>query len=94
VTATAPITEHPWPIRRRVRRSAKKSFHVSCGGAVGAVPDGGCDEADVAFRTMILLGKEPRMAGKARCGCWSLVFRVHVENEGVALAMGAMIVGG
>jgi hypothetical protein len=94
VTPTAPTTEHPCPILRRVRRRAKKSFHVSCGCDVGGAPLVTCEDADVAFRTMILLGKVRRVAIELVCDCEALLDRVHVEKEAVAAEMGAMIAGG
>jgi hypothetical protein len=96
VTETAPTTEHPCPILRRVRRRAKKSFQVSCGCCVGGVPAAGCDGAVDAFRTVTanLLGGMRRDVRKELRGCWALLERVHVEKEAVAVEIGAMIAGG
>jgi hypothetical protein len=94
VTPTAPTMEHPCPIRRRVRRSAKKSFHVSCGCEIGGPPAAGCEDADDAFRIAILLAKPCRAAAGELCDCEALLGRVHVEKEAVAVEMGAMMAGG
>ena len=96
MTATAPTTEHPCPILRRVRRSAKKSFQVSFGCCVGGAPAAGCDGAVEAFRMVMLypLGKVRRDVRWEGCDCWALVVRVHVENEAVAVERGAMMAGG
>jgi hypothetical protein len=93
VTPTAPTTEQPCPILRRVRRSAKKSFHVSCGCDVEGTPVADCEDADVAFRMMTLQGKVRWVVEELR-GCEALLERVHDENEAAALDMGAMIAGG
>lgn len=94
MTPTAPTTEHPCPILRRVRRSAKKSFHVSWGCEGGVAPAADCEVADDAFRTDILLGKARRAPNGELCDCEGLPGRVHVENEAVADEMGAIMAGG
>jgi hypothetical protein len=93
VTPTAPTIEQPCPILRRVRRSAKKSFHVSFACDTGGTPVAGCDDADDAFRTRALLGKV-RWAIEALRVCDVLLERVHVENEAAAAERGAMMAGG
>lgn len=60
----APTPEHACPILRRVRRSAKKSFHVSwvCADEAGLAADcdGVGDGDEDALRTAILAGKASR----------------------------------
>lgn len=94
MTPTAPTTEHPCPILRRVRRSAKKSFHVSWGCDVGGAPAADCDVADDAFRTGGLLRKVRRVANGELCDCEAVLGRIHVENEAVADERGAIMAGG
>jgi hypothetical protein len=93
VTPTAPTMEQPCPIRRRVRRSAKKSFHVSCACDAGEAPAAGCEDADEAFRTRALREKV-RWAARELRGCDAVLERVHVENEAAAAERGAMMAGG
>jgi hypothetical protein len=57
------------------------------------MPVSGCDDADDAFRTRALLGKE-RWAIEALRGCEALLDRVHVEKEAAAMERGAMMAGG
>ena len=86
--------EQAWPILRRVRRSAKKSFHVSAdAAAVGLAPE--AEGVVDAFRTVGLLGMARCGVKKAVCdGCWSLLGRVHVEKDAAAVEHGARIAGG
>jgi hypothetical protein len=96
VTPTAPTPEQACPILRRVRRSAKKAFHVSWGCAPGELLAGGAAGAVDACRTVLnLLGvvRRGEMEGLLRC-CWSLLDRMHVENDAVAAEEGASIAGG
>jgi hypothetical protein len=61
--------------------------------AVGlAVGEGGVVDA---FRTANLLTLACRAARNGVCGCcWSLLGRVHVENEAAAVEQGARMAGG
>jgi hypothetical protein len=54
----------------------------------------GCEVADEAFRMASLLGRVCRAARKEIRDCGTLLSRVHVEKEAVAVAMGAIIEGG
>jgi hypothetical protein len=69
VTPTAPTPEHACPIRRRVRRRAKKAFHVSWACAPGELFAGGAAGAVDAWRTTNLLGNVRRglVDGLLRC---------------------------
>lgn len=87
----AEAPEHACPMRRRVRRSAKKSFHVR---ALEDVGEAGAEEegAVEALRregVLLLLRRGEEMlcrVGKAACaGCWaSALGRVLVEKEAEA----------
>lgn len=94
MTATAPTPEHAWPIRRRVRRNAKKSFHVRRGCGVGVEPATGGDDADVAVRVMIRFRIVCGFEMGVDRDCCSLFGRVHVEKEDVVAERGARIAGG
>ena len=67
---------------------------MSCGCAPGELLTSGGVGAVDAYRTINLLGNVRRgvLDGLLRC-CWSLLGRVHAENESVA-AEGASIAGG
>jgi hypothetical protein len=67
---------------------------VSLGCGAGGTPLVACEEAEVAFRTVILLGYVRRAAMGGGCGCEALLDRVHVEKEAAAADKGAMIAGG
>jgi hypothetical protein len=91
----APTPEHACPILRRVRRSAKKSFHVSWVCADEAGLAAGCEGDDDALRMATLAGKAIRGLYSGACaGCGSLVGRVHVEKDAPVAAHGARMAGG
>lgn len=99
VTPTAPTPEQAWPILRRVRRRAKKAFHVSWGCAPGELLATGCAGAVDACRAIGLLGNVMREVRvrllRCCCCCRSLLGRVHVEKEvAAAVDEGARIAGG
>lgn len=101
VTPTAPTPEQAWPILRRVRRRAKKAFHVSWGCAPGELLATGCAGAVDACRAIGLLGNVVREVGIGLlrccccCCCRSLLGRVHVEKEvAAAVDEGARMAGG
>lgn len=94
MTPTAPTTEQPCPILRRVRRSAKKSFHVSFGCDADGAPPVACEDADVAFRTTNLLRKVRCAAIELGRDIEALLDRVHVEKDAVAAEIGAIMAGG
>lgn len=94
MTPTALAPEHACPMRLRVRRSAKKSFHVSAfePGVVGAALDG---DGDVdALRTAGLWRRKRGCVRAGAWGCWgSLLGRVVVEKAAMVVH-GARIEGG
>ena len=94
VTPTAPTPEHACPMRRRVRRSAKKAFHVSWGWAPGELLAAGAgedcavvvvDEVE-AWRVPCIMVVRLRPLGRVR---------IHVDDAVVpAIDDGASMAGG
>jgi hypothetical protein len=66
---------------------------VSLGCDAGGTPLVACEEAEAAFRTLILLGYVRRAAMGEGCGCEALRDGVHVEKEAVAADKGAIMAG-